>query len=239
MLVTGTVAGVLISNPVLKTPRWRKVKVGAFVIFGASSFIPLLHGTQRYGHEYMFQHSGMKWYLLELTLYGTGVSLYTVCLHAHRVPFLEYASMYTRILTNIYSSEFRSNLRRVSVTFGEVRTRSFMSLSYAQCTHIRLHYCKVLQPVIHWMCVSFRVFLEQDEPVPMAGLHSIQHVPSIEYSHDQNVIQIGYGSYYSSMVVYMDGKVKKDNPHGHSRTSMIERHEDELVDRTQCPSHRM
>lgn len=28
----------------------------------------------------MFLHSGMKWYLLELTVYGIGVSLYTVCL---------------------------------------------------------------------------------------------------------------------------------------------------------------
>lgn len=70
-------------------PRWRKVKVGAFVVFGASSFIPLLHGVQRYGLEYMLQYSGMKWYLLELTFYGTGVSLYAVCLHAHRVLFPE------------------------------------------------------------------------------------------------------------------------------------------------------
>lgn len=28
----------------------------------------------------------MKWYLLELTFYGTGVSLYAVGLHAHRSP---------------------------------------------------------------------------------------------------------------------------------------------------------
>ena len=33
----------------------------------------------------MLQYSGMKWYLLELTFYGTGVSLYVVCLHAHRM----------------------------------------------------------------------------------------------------------------------------------------------------------
>ncbi|PNP46597.1 hypothetical protein THARTR1_10714 [Trichoderma harzianum] len=76
ILSTGTITGVLISNPILKTPRWRKVKVGAFVVFGASSFIPLLHGVQRYGLEYMLQYSGMKWYLIELTFYGTGVSLY-------------------------------------------------------------------------------------------------------------------------------------------------------------------
>ncbi|RYP70929.1 hypothetical protein DL769_004820 [Monosporascus sp. CRB-8-3] len=81
ILTTGTVTGVLISHPSLRTPRLRKVKVGAFVVFGASSFIPLLHGVQRYGLEYMLQYSGMKWYLLELTFYGTGVSLY-----AFRIP---------------------------------------------------------------------------------------------------------------------------------------------------------
>ncbi|PYH40596.1 hemolysin III family protein [Aspergillus saccharolyticus JOP 1030-1] len=81
VLVTGIVTVVLISNPLLKTPRWRKVKVGAFVIFGALSSIPLLHGVQRYGLRYMLQYSGMYWYLLELSLYGIGVSLY-----ASRIP---------------------------------------------------------------------------------------------------------------------------------------------------------
>ncbi|GAB1194770.1 hypothetical protein APSETT444_004020 [Aspergillus pseudonomiae] len=81
VLTTGTATGVLTSNSLLKTPRWRKVKVGTFGIFGASSFIPLLHGVQRYGLEYMLQYSGIKWYLLELTFYGTGVGLY-----AFRIP---------------------------------------------------------------------------------------------------------------------------------------------------------
>ncbi|PYI19519.1 hemolysin-III protein [Aspergillus violaceofuscus CBS 115571] len=75
VLVTGFVTGVLISNPLLRTPRRRKVKVDAFVIFGTSSFIPWLHGVQRYGLGYMLQYSGMRWYLLELSLYGIGVSL--------------------------------------------------------------------------------------------------------------------------------------------------------------------
>ncbi len=60
-------------------PRWQDVKEGAFVVFRASSFTPLLQGVQRYGLKYMLQYSGMKWYLLELTFYGTGVGLYAVC----------------------------------------------------------------------------------------------------------------------------------------------------------------
>ncbi|KAK4073315.1 hypothetical protein Purlil1_13078 [Purpureocillium lilacinum] len=34
---------------------------------------------------YMLRYLGMKWYLLELTFYATGVGLYAVCLHAYRV----------------------------------------------------------------------------------------------------------------------------------------------------------
>lgn len=90
ILTTGTITGILISHPLLKTPRWRNVKAAAFVVFGSSSFIPLLHGVQRYGLTYMLQYSGMKWYLLELTFYGAGVTLYAVrlALLPHRVsPF--------------------------------------------------------------------------------------------------------------------------------------------------------
>ncbi|KAK8012223.1 hypothetical protein PG989_000483 [Apiospora arundinis] len=110
-------------------------EVGAFVAFGASSFIPLLHGVQRYGLEYMLQYSGMKWYLLELTFHGTGVSLY-----AFRI---------------------RSVLYLVNLIFGEARTRSFISLSYAQCIHTWLPCCKVSQPVIHWKSVSLKVPIER------------------------------------------------------------------------------
>jgi adiponectin receptor len=56
--------------------------VGAYVVLGASAFIPLLHGLQRYGLDYMLRYSGMKWYLLELAFYGGGVGLYGVSLDA-------------------------------------------------------------------------------------------------------------------------------------------------------------
>ena len=62
-------------------------KVGAYVVLGASAFIPLLHGVQLYGLRYMLQYSGMRWYLLELVLYGGGVSLYGVSLRP-RCPLL-------------------------------------------------------------------------------------------------------------------------------------------------------
>ncbi|KAH6985300.1 hemolysin-III protein [Ilyonectria destructans] len=76
ILTTGTITGVLISHPLLKTPRWRNMKAAAFVVFGSSAFIPLVHGIRRYGFDFMLHYAGMKWYLLELTFYGTGVLLY-------------------------------------------------------------------------------------------------------------------------------------------------------------------
>lgn len=82
----GSATATLISIPRFRTLRWRKVRVGAYVALGASAFIPLLHGVQLYGLEYMLKYSGMKWYLLELVAYGGGVSIYGVSLHA-RCPF--------------------------------------------------------------------------------------------------------------------------------------------------------
>ncbi|KAF5643221.1 mPR-like GPCR [Fusarium sp. NRRL 52700] len=74
----GSATAALISIPRFRTLRWRKVRIGAYVALGASAFIPLLHGVQVYGFDYMLEYSGMRWYLVELLLYGGGCSLYTV-----------------------------------------------------------------------------------------------------------------------------------------------------------------
>ena len=82
MITSGTVTATLISLPQLRTFRWRRAKVAAFVALGFSAFIPLLHGKQLYGLEYMLQYSGMSWYLVELVTYGAGTIFYGVSLHA-------------------------------------------------------------------------------------------------------------------------------------------------------------
>ncbi len=81
VVISGFSTAALICIPVFRTLRWRKVRVGAYAVLGASAFIPLLHGTRLYGFEYMIQYSGMKWYLLELAIYGGGAGLYAVGLH--------------------------------------------------------------------------------------------------------------------------------------------------------------
>ncbi|KAL7763734.1 hypothetical protein ACKLNR_007092 [Fusarium oxysporum f. sp. zingiberi] len=78
VILCGSATAALISIPKFRTLRWRKVRVGAYVALGASAFIPLLHGVQVYGLDYMLEYSGMKWYLVELLLYGGGCSLYAV-----------------------------------------------------------------------------------------------------------------------------------------------------------------
>ncbi|OBT76498.1 hypothetical protein VF21_03947 [Pseudogymnoascus sp. 05NY08] len=76
IVALGSTTAALISIPRFRTLRFRKVRVGAYFALGTSAFIPILHGVQLYGLEYMLQYSGMKWYLLELVFYGGGASLY-------------------------------------------------------------------------------------------------------------------------------------------------------------------
>ncbi|KAJ3498375.1 hypothetical protein NLG97_g1172 [Lecanicillium saksenae] len=70
------------------TLRWRKVKIGAYLMLGASALIPLLHGSQRYGLEYMAQYSGMNWYLLELAIYASGTAIYALRVPERFAPVL-------------------------------------------------------------------------------------------------------------------------------------------------------
>ena len=50
----------------------------AFFLFGLSAFVPLLHGVGLHGSSYMFDYMGMKWYLLELSLYALGTVIFAV-----------------------------------------------------------------------------------------------------------------------------------------------------------------
>ncbi|KAF2654352.1 hemolysin-III protein [Lophiostoma macrostomum CBS 122681] len=80
-IITTSASATAILVCVPRFRRWRTLRTVAYVALGASSFIPLIHGVQRYGFEYMMQYSSMKWYLIELSLYGSGVGLY-----AFRIP---------------------------------------------------------------------------------------------------------------------------------------------------------
>lgn len=127
--------------------------MGAYVALGASAFVPLLHGVQRYGLEYMLQYSGMKWYLLELALYGGGVGLYGVSAIASE----------SSDLADSCSAESQNALRQAGLIFGGARTRSSMSLSYAPCTYTESPLHRLLQRVIRWIYVKSKPLIEQVE----------------------------------------------------------------------------
>ncbi|KAK4553671.1 hypothetical protein LTR86_009169 [Recurvomyces mirabilis] len=74
--VSGSACVALISIPKFRTLRWRTLRVVAFFLFGLSAFVPLLHGVGLHGSDYMFNYMGMKWYLIELSLYALGTLIY-------------------------------------------------------------------------------------------------------------------------------------------------------------------
>ncbi|EXL39969.1 hypothetical protein FOCG_17419 [Fusarium oxysporum f. sp. radicis-lycopersici 26381] len=84
VVICGSTTAALISIPKFRALRWRKMRVGAYATLGASAFIPLLHGVQVYGLDYMLEYSSMKQYLVELLLYGGGCGVYAV--RASRFP---------------------------------------------------------------------------------------------------------------------------------------------------------
>jgi predicted membrane channel-forming protein YqfA (hemolysin III family) len=64
--------------PKFRALRWRNLRVIACFLFGLSAFVPLLHGVGLHGSDYMFDHMGMKWYLIELSLYAIGTLIFAV-----------------------------------------------------------------------------------------------------------------------------------------------------------------
>ncbi|KAI4910662.1 hypothetical protein J4E90_006917 [Alternaria incomplexa] len=75
-IVSGSACVALISIPKFRTLRWRILRVVAFFLFGLSAFVPLLHGVGLHGSRYMFDYMGMKWYLIELSLYAAGTLIF-------------------------------------------------------------------------------------------------------------------------------------------------------------------
>ena len=47
-------------------------------MLGTSSLVPIVHAVQLYGFKHALRALGVKWYLVELALYGSGVIVYGV-----------------------------------------------------------------------------------------------------------------------------------------------------------------
>lgn len=78
----------------------------------------------------MLEHSGLRWYLLELAIYAGGVGMYAVGLRCHTISVIRID------LTRFCSIVVQSVSHLVCSTFGGARTKYSMLLSCAQCTHM-------------------------------------------------------------------------------------------------------
>jgi adiponectin receptor len=65
-------------NPQFQGPRWRTLRVCAFIGTGLSGFVPLIHGLSIFGLPQMMKQSGMPYYLVEGLLLLLGAFFYTV-----------------------------------------------------------------------------------------------------------------------------------------------------------------
>ena len=155
--MSGSSTSALICIPVFSTLRWRKARIGAYLILGASALIPLLQGSQLYGREYMTQYSGMNWYLLELAVYGGGTALYAVSLQNKYSIQMDISCD----LTSSYSSGFPNALLLANLIFGVVLIKSSTSPSCVPCIYTPLASCRLSRRVIHWIYAIFRPLIGQ------------------------------------------------------------------------------
>ena len=67
--------------PLFRTPKWRPVRAAMFVGMGLSAVVPVFHGLELYGYEYMRRAIGFNWLVTQGVLYILGAGIY-----AARVP---------------------------------------------------------------------------------------------------------------------------------------------------------
>lgn len=104
----------------------------------------------------MFHYAGMKWYLLELGFYGTGVLLYGVCCRLTAWPPCGFNPPRPRIDEH-RSSAFPSVWPLGASISGAARISSSTSLFCARCTQMSLLCSKASRRPTQWIFVSYRV----------------------------------------------------------------------------------
>lgn len=77
----GLMTGTATLMPLFRTPTWRPVRAGMFVAMGLSAIVPVLHGLELFGYEYMQRAIGLNWLVTQGALYILGAGIY-----AARVP---------------------------------------------------------------------------------------------------------------------------------------------------------
>ncbi|EPS45444.1 hypothetical protein H072_563 [Dactylellina haptotyla CBS 200.50] len=76
ILTLGALCCFILLNPKFHGPKYRNLRIFAFVGTGLSGFAPLIHGSVMFGIEKMMKQSGMPYYIFEGFLLLTGTVFY-------------------------------------------------------------------------------------------------------------------------------------------------------------------
>jgi adiponectin receptor len=61
-----------------RTPQWRPVRAGMFILLGLSAIFPILHACQKYSFEQLADQMGLRCLISQGLFYITGASLYAL-----------------------------------------------------------------------------------------------------------------------------------------------------------------
>jgi hypothetical protein len=70
--------GVVMLNRRFHGPKWRRFRMNCFLLTGFFASAPMVHGTIRWGREFV-RKTGVRYYLLEVLLILIGCFFYEVC----------------------------------------------------------------------------------------------------------------------------------------------------------------
>lgn len=74
----GLLTGIVVVSPRLQNPKWRNLRVFAFVGTGLSAFAPIIHAATIFPYDQLDKQAGLRYYYLEGISILTGVVFYVV-----------------------------------------------------------------------------------------------------------------------------------------------------------------
>jgi len=78
IVTLGTLTAITVINPSLHGPRWKTLRLSAFVATGFSAFAPIIHGALLFPYSQFDKQTGLRYYFLEGVLIMMGVWFYAV-----------------------------------------------------------------------------------------------------------------------------------------------------------------
>ena len=78
IITLGTITATMVINPSLHGPKWKTLRLSAFVATGFSAFAPIIHGALLFPYGQFDKQTGLRYYYLEGVLIMMGVWFYAV-----------------------------------------------------------------------------------------------------------------------------------------------------------------